>query len=225
VKANASSPSALKTVRAIRAIGLVLLLFVVVYAPASAVAAGLRLRPAAAVPFVMFVSFLTACLCIRGLAGRRHEKLTQYGITVPALRHTVSAVIVSAPVSIATALLLSRVHESGPLAGLSLAPWLLVLYFVVGASVQEELIFRGLFQTTLATRLSPSTAPDPIYGVAASLLVALLFGCIHLVVGPCTAAAALVLGTIAGEFRRRSGSLLPPITCHALFNLGGIIWT
>jgi membrane protease YdiL (CAAX protease family) len=64
-----------------------------------------------------------------------------------------------------------------------------------------------------------------MYGVVASLLVALLFGGIHLVVGPYTAAAAFILGAIAGEFRRRSGSLIPAIICHAFFNLGGIIWT
>jgi membrane protease YdiL (CAAX protease family) len=61
--------------------------------------------------------------------------------------------------------------------------------------------------------------------VAASFLIALLFGCIHLVVGPYTAAAAFLLGAIAGEFRRRSGSLIPSIICHVFFNLGGILWS
>jgi membrane protease YdiL (CAAX protease family) len=173
----------------------------------------------------MLVSFLTACICIRGFAIRGHEKLAHYGISVPALRHVVSAVIVGAPASIATALVLSRVPEPGPLAGLSLAPWLVVLYFVVGAPIQEEVIFRGLLQTTLATRMAPPTTPGPMYGVAASLLVALLFGGIHWVVGPYTAAAAFILGAVAGELRRRSGSLIPAIICHAFFNLGAIIWT
>jgi membrane protease YdiL (CAAX protease family) len=211
-------------VRAIRATGLTLLLFVAVYLPTSAIARALHLQLAATVPFVMFFTFVTACLFIRGLASRRHEAVAQYGINVPAVRHIVSAVIVSVPISIVTALLLSRVHESGPLAGLSLAPWLVVLYFVVGAPVQEELIFRGLLQTTLATRIAPLTAPSSMYGVVALLLVALLFGSIHLVVGPYTAVAAFILGAIAGEFRRRSGSLIPAIICHAFFNLAGIIF-
>jgi membrane protease YdiL (CAAX protease family) len=212
-------------VRAIRATGLTLLLFVAVYLPASAIARALHLQLAATVPFVMFFTFVTACLFIRGLASRRHEEVAQYGINVPAVRHVVSAVIVSGPISIVTALLLSRVHESGPLAGLSLAPWLVVLYFVVGAPVQEELIFRGLLQTTLATRIALPTESSRMYGVVASLLVALLFGGIHLVVGPYTAAAAFILGAIAGEFRRASGSLVPAIVCHSFFNLGAIIWT
>lgn len=142
--------------RAIRALGLTLLLFVAVYLPASAIAAALRLQLAATVPFVMFFTFVIAWACIRVLAIRRHEDVAQYGIEVPAVRHVVWAVIVSAPISIVTALLLSRVREPGPLAGLSLAPWLVVLYFVVGAPVQEELIFRGLLQTTLdLTRTAP----------------------------------------------------------------------
>jgi hypothetical protein len=101
---------------------------------------------------------------------------------------------------------------------------LVALYFVVGAPIQEEVIFRGLLQTTLAINAASPTAPSPKYGVAASFLVALLFGCIHLVVGRYTAAAAFLLGAIAGELRRRSGSLIPAVICHAFFNLAGIIW-
>jgi membrane protease YdiL (CAAX protease family) len=211
-------------VRAFRAFVLTLLLFVTVYAPASALAAGLHLQLATAVPFVMLVTLVTAGFLIRVLARRAPDGLAHYGVSVPALKHVGGAVIVSAPVAIVTALLLSRAHEPGPLAGLSLAPWLVVLYFVVGAPIQEEAIFRGLLQTTLATGAAPPTAPSAKYGLAASLLVALLFGCIHLVIGRYTALAAFILGAIAGEFRRRSGSLVPAIICHAFFNLGGIIW-
>ena len=94
----------------------------------------------------------------------------------------------------------------------------------MGAPIQEEVIFRGLLQTTLATGVTPATAPSSKYGVVASFLVALLFGSIHLVVGRYTAMAAFVLGVIAGEFRRRSGSLVPAMVCHAFFNLGSIVW-
>jgi membrane protease YdiL (CAAX protease family) len=211
-------------VRVLRAIGLTILLFVAVYAPASALAAALHLQIAATVPFVMFFTLVTAIIGIRLLAGRTPGGLVRYGFSVPALKHVGAAVIISAPVAIVTALLLARAHESGPLAGLSLAPWLVVLYFVLGAPIQEEVIFRGLLQTTLATSAASPTAPNPKYGVAASLLVALLFGCIHLVVGRYTAAAAFILGAIAGEFRRRSGSLIPAVICHAFFNLAAIIW-
>jgi membrane protease YdiL (CAAX protease family) len=90
--------------------------------------------------------------------------------------------------------------------------------------VQEEVIFRGLLQTTLTTRTAAAGVIDAKFGVAASLAVALQFGLVHLVVGRYTAVAASVLGGIAGEFRRRSGSLVPAMVCHAFFNLAGIIW-
>jgi membrane protease YdiL (CAAX protease family) len=208
----------------LRAIGLTILLFVAVYAPASALAAGLHLQLATTVPFVMFLTLITAGIGIRVLAVRTPGGLARYGFSVPALKYVVAAVLVSAPVAIFVALLLASAHEAGPLAGLSLAPWMVVLYFVVGAPIQEEVIFRGLLQTTLAIGAAPPTTPSPKYEIAASLLVALLFGCIHFVVGRYTAAAAFILGAIAGEFRRRSGSLIPAVLCHAFFNLAGIIW-
>jgi CAAX prenyl protease-like protein len=81
------------------------------------------------------------------------------------------------------------------------------LYFVVGAAIQEEMIFRGLLQTTLARRF-PATLS--FFGTSlsyAAIVVALLFGLIHLEVNPITAAAAFVLGLLSGELRLRSGSL------------------
>jgi membrane protease YdiL (CAAX protease family) len=210
--------------RVIRAIGLTLLLFVAVHAPASARAAILHLQLATLVPFVVLLTLVPAGILLQLITSRTPDGLARYGFSVPALRHVGVATIVSAPIAAVTALLLSHVHEPGPIADLSVAPWLVALYFVVGAPIQEEVIFRGLLQTTLATGITPPTASSLKYGVVASFLVALLFGCIHLVVGRYTAVAALVPGAIAGEFRRRSGSLVPAIICHAFFNLGSIVW-
>lgn len=50
-------------------VGLSLLLFVAVYAPASALAAGLHLQLATAIPFVMLFTLVTAGFFIRVLAG------------------------------------------------------------------------------------------------------------------------------------------------------------
>jgi membrane protease YdiL (CAAX protease family) len=210
--------------RAIRAISLTLVWFLAVYAPASAIAAILRLQLAATVPFVMLLTLLAACLLIWLLASRGRQRAADYGFRLPAPGYIASAVLVSAPISVIIALLLSHAHEAGPLAGLKLSAWLIGLYFVVGAPVQEEVIFRGLLQTTLANRGALAASSPATSGVAALLWVALLFGAIHLVVGPCTAAAAFVLGAIAGELRRRSGSLIPAVICHAFFNLGAILW-
>jgi len=60
--------------------------------------------------------------------------------------------------------------------------------------------------------------------MTASFAIAALFGLIHLTVGSLTALAALVLGVLTGELKRRSGSLLPAIVAHSMFNLGGLVW-
>jgi membrane protease YdiL (CAAX protease family) len=142
--------------RAIRAIGFTLLLFLAVYAPASAIAAILRLQMAAAVPFVMLSTLLVACFLIRLLMSRGQQRAADYGFRLPAPGHVVSAVLVSVPISIIIAVLLSHAHEAGPLAGLKLSAWLIGLYFVVGAPVQEEVIFRGqraaIGQSSLGSR-------------------------------------------------------------------------
>ena len=123
----------------LRAFGLAILLFVAVYAPASALAAGLHFQLATTVPFVMFLTLITAGVGIRVLAVHTPGGLVRYGFSVPTPKYVVAAVLVCAPVATFVALLLPRAHE-------------------------------------------------------------------------------------AGEFRRRSGSLIPAALCHAFFNLAGIIW-
>jgi membrane protease YdiL (CAAX protease family) len=87
-------------------------------------------------------------------------------------------------------------------------------FFLVAAPIQEEFVFRGLLQTALA-RGTAETGWGVHYPVIA---VALLFGAVHMAVGPVTAVCAAGLGLIAGELRRSSGSLLPAILVHSLFN-------
>jgi membrane protease YdiL (CAAX protease family) len=100
---------------------------------------------------------------------------------------------------------------------------MLWLYFGVGASIQEEVIFRGLLQSFLEQRWITLFL---VFGASLSpavLFAATLFGIIHLGSGPIVLAGAIVLGLVAGELRRRSGSLLPAVIVHALFNLPGLL--
>ena len=53
---------------------------------------------------------------------------------------------------------------------------------------------------------------------------AVLFGIIHLEAGVAVATDAIILGLVAGELRRRSGSLLPAVIVHALFNAADAFW-
>ncbi|HEX5314789.1 MAG TPA: type II CAAX endopeptidase family protein [Gammaproteobacteria bacterium] len=209
----------------LRAIGLMLVTFLAVYVPASLLTKGLRLPINAAVPVEILVTFTIACAIAGWHIRRDGFTAAAFGARLPPRRYVGYALLFAAPLSVLVAWFLGHFAESGPLAGLSLAPWLVYLYFVVAAPIQEEMIFRGLLQTALARRLALQRKYAAASGVIAVLAVAILFAVIHLVVGAATAAGALVLGLLAGELRRRSGSLLPAIVCHSIFNLAGILWT
>lgn len=96
--------------------------------------------------------------------------------------------------------------------------WLLVVTVVVIAPVLEEVVFRGLLFQVLRRRL----------GVWPGILLSsLTFAIVHLelVDRPLSLGALLVLGAwLAGAFHR-TGSLVVPITAHALFNGVAIVAT
>jgi membrane protease YdiL (CAAX protease family) len=54
------------------------------------------------------------------------------------------------PVAWALTILINRPSLGSPPPELSFRPWMTFFYFVVGAAIQEEIIFRGLLQATLA---------------------------------------------------------------------------
>lgn len=128
------------------------------------------------------------------------------------------------PIAIVLTWLDHRFGGAGPLAGLSLPWWKAVLYFVLGAPLQEEIIFRGLIQGGVARTAPGDLAVGTIRISNATLIVATLFAAVHLEVAVFTAVAAFVLGVIAGELRKRSGSLIPAVIVHILFNAGSFFW-
>jgi membrane protease YdiL (CAAX protease family) len=149
---------------------------------------------------------------------------SQFGFKGSAYRYIWTAVALGAPVGFVLTAVASRYNSTNPFGDVSLQPRMILLYFIIGTPIQEEVIFRGLLQTTLEQRLMGSF---PALGTSisfAGLIVAVLFGLIHLVIGVATAVAAFVLGLLAGELRQRRSSLLPAILLHAIFNAFSAIW-
>lgn len=210
--------------RGILSAGSVLGLFLAVYIPAFVLVGGLRMSLDHAIPAIILVTLAIACLAIAMLVRRNRLHASDFGFAIGETRFLVHAIAFGAPAAALATWLLSHAHEPGPLAGLQIAPWLAYVYFGFGAPIQEEVIFRGLLQSSLARRATANVAESPLQRHAAVVGVAILFAAIHLAVGPVTALCALVLGLIAGELRQQSGSLLPAVLCHALFNLGGLLW-
>jgi membrane protease YdiL (CAAX protease family) len=105
----------------------------------------------------------------------------------------------------------------------TLAFWQIVLLFWIGASVQEEIIFRSLIQSVVGRTLNSNATLKWGPLSAAAVIVAVLFAVIHIPMGVFTACAALVAGISAGELRARSSSILPAVIVHAMFNITGTI--
>lgn len=83
------------------------------------------------------------------------------------------------------------------------------------APLAEEVFFRGLLQTVVL-----NTARSRWKAIT---LVSVIFAAIHFS-QPHAIPALFVLGVILGYAYERSGSLIPPIVIHALFNLKTLIW-
>ncbi|MCK4546105.1 MAG: CPBP family intramembrane metalloprotease [Candidatus Eisenbacteria sp.] len=99
------------------------------------------------------------------------------------------------------------------------------------ASIAEEVLYRGLIQSFLAPL---GTHGIQLLRVRLSLPVILAgaaFGMSHLILigntpGPLVAVivfATTVLGIVAGYYREKTGSLVPAIVIHMMFNVAGVL--
>lgn len=96
---------------------------------------------------------------------------------------------------------------------ITLALW---LGAAVAAPVAEEFFFRGLLQNVLC-----AITRRPWIAI---VLTAMAFGAVH-VSQPHTIPALIVLGLLLGFAYERTGSILVPISIHALFNLKTLVWS
>jgi membrane protease YdiL (CAAX protease family) len=210
--------------RALRALGIGVFLLVATYLPAFEVAHLLRLPIAAAVPVVIVTSLLVSIAIITVACRRQRLSASDFGFSPSSRRYVVLALLIGTPAALVAAWIDHRFGGGGPLTGVSLPTWKLFVYFVVGAPLQEETIFRGLIQT-IGARSFPDELKQSVVTVSgATLVTALLFGVVHFEVSLITAILAFLLGVITGEFRRRSRSLVPSIVVHSLFNAASILF-
>ena len=211
------------TFRNIRPALLALGLLAAAYLPAFGVVSFIRPRAELAVPLVIGISFSIALLLIFFLA-RHGPGFREFGFRAPQGRGFAVGLLLAPPLALA-AVWLSRMFPSKPPFDVSAFPaWMIGLDFVVAASIQEEVIFRGLIQSFLQQRWQSTFS---VFGKALSPAVgctAILFSVLHAGAGPVVVAGAMALSLLAGELRRRTGSLMPAVLVHALFNLTDALW-
>lgn len=156
--------------------------------------------------------------------------LVDFGFTRGSFRWTPGILLWVLPTAALSALSLAWPQgggrPSGPAAGFS--DLQIVLFVWIYASVAEEILTRGLLQTLLDGRRQSTTRHRWLSN--AVIVSGLFFGAMHLVLIRYMGAAAVVpialatfLGIVAAQYRESTGSLLPAIIVHALFNIGGTL--
>lgn len=107
----------------------------------------------------------------------------------------------------------------------------MLLWVLILASVAEEFLFRGLMQGFLAPLSSYGIQLPKVRLTVPVILPALAFGLGHLVLLGSTRAPLVIvivisttlLGLVAGRYREKTGSIIPAIVVHMMFNVPGVL--
>jgi membrane protease YdiL (CAAX protease family) len=204
----------------LKRLALALLLFVSVYAPAFALVSWLHPSVEVTIPLIIAVSTSIAAICM-ALVAKQPKGIAEFGLARSPFSYIIAATAAGVVIGVVFAYIAALYPAHSPLDLSKLKPWMIFVYFVITAPIQEELIFRGLLQSLVARGVSPQSfwpAHFPVF------FTAVLFGIIHVDSGIVVAIEAVLLGLIAGELRRMSGSLIPAILFHALLNAASALW-
>jgi membrane protease YdiL (CAAX protease family) len=207
----------------VKALVWMFLLFLGVYLPAFILISVLRPRGAGTVLLIMITSFLIALFMMAIFLMRHGWGHKDFGLVVAGKKYLIWAFVSGGVLGLVVAFLQHVLRIPTPQTFEAFAFWQIVLLFWIGASIQEEMIFRSLIQSVVGRTLGSNVALTWGPLSAAAVIVAVLFAVIHIPMGMFTACAALVAGLLAGELRSRSGSILPAIIVHAMFNITGTI--
>lgn len=177
--------------------------------------------------FVTHTFMLVASLVI--IRFWRGKRLADFGFTWGRDRLRPSILLWGLPTAVLSLMsaLAPRLGEAeGALAHRSLLQ--LVLFVWVYASVCEEVLTRGLLQSLIGG-WGVAIGSSARFSVTV-VVSGLFFGAMHLVLIDSMGLFALVpivlatlLGFLAAHYRETTGSLIPAIIVHALFNVGGML--
>ena len=221
-----------------KALALLLAVYLPTFMIVSAVAMSLSMSGSSdadlipvAFPLVIGISLLIAVIVIAIAGGR---EFGSYGFRLAPGRTLLVSTGLGLAAGVVLRVLSWALNIQEPAAFTGLAAWQILVFFWIAAPIQEEIIFRGLVQTTLE-RGMPRVIPVGRWKLsAAGTGAAVLFALVHL--GLLTAGAswntvafvgagALLLGIIAGQFRWQTGSVIPGIVVHVMFNVFGSLGT
>jgi membrane protease YdiL (CAAX protease family) len=207
------------------AVGLALLLFVAVNVPPIAAASlahhFLHVSKTDVVPIVVGGMATMALLAICLFVFFGGMRFADFGFRASPLRYFIWALVLGIAFGVLSQLGANWMHDNDPAKMPGQSVMMIFFYVALFGPVEEEIVFRGLLQSILASRLR-NTALSAQAGIVAVIVVSVLFMLLHFQLGLFTAAGAFVAGLALGEIRRRSESLLPGILCHIAINAAGI---
>src|SRR5262249_38973996 len=164
-----------------KAMGLGGALFVAVYVPAFIATALVRPRIELAIALIIAISLLIAILLIF-LSASARSGFAEFGSCIPSSRYLGIACASGLTSGFVAAFLIPLFPLKPPFDVSGFVPWKIGLYFIVGASVQEEVIFRGLIQSMVEARWAASFRIRSTSISGAVAFTAALFGVVHLAV-------------------------------------------
>jgi hypothetical protein len=174
---------------------------------------------------MLLASLILICLLSKG-------KVSTYGLRGIRLKALVRPTVVA----LVFGIIITGLGELLPMTGFEFMEDFtllqIILFVWIYASVSEELLTRGLLQGFLRPLEKHGLTIFNLYMSVPVLVAALFFGLMHL--GLLTMGASgsavvvivlsgIILGVIAGYYRERTGSIVPAIVVHALFNICGTV--
>jgi membrane protease YdiL (CAAX protease family) len=177
--------------------------------------------------FVTHSVMLVLSIGIIRLVCRRH--LADFGFTRGTYRFKPAILLWALPTAVLS-LLSMLVSGGGDPADVPVGlPELRLVVFVwIWASICEEVLTRGLLQTLISGEADARSAAARFSMPV--VVSGLFFGAMHVVLiksmGPLAAVPivlATLLGFLAARYREVTGSLIPAVIIHALFNVGGML--
>jgi len=207
----------------VKALVWMFLLFLGVYLPAFILIGVLRPTGAGTVLLIMVTSLLVALFMMAIFLTRHGWSRKDFGLEIVGKKHLIWAFVLGGIIGLIVAVLQRVLGVESAQTFETLVFWQIVLLFWIGASIQEEIIFRSLIQSVVGRTLNSNATLKWGPLSAGAVIVAVLFAVIHIPMGVFTAGGALVAGILAGELRARSSSILPAIIVHAMFNITGTL--
>ena len=153
-------------------------------------------------------------------------RLELYGFTEGTYRFSPRILLWVLPTAVLAIVGAVTSHGQAPRGFIDLTKPQTIVFVWVYASICEEVLTRGLLQTLLSRGAEAGAANSRCLSMPV-VVSGLFFGAMHIVLVRFMGFGAIPvivlatgLGLVAAHYREKTGSLIPAIVIHALFNIG-----